>query len=259
MRGLLVAGLIAAAMSTFDSTVNAGVSYWTRDIYQRYVNRQASQAALMRQSYGGTVFFAVIAVILAMGVKNINEIWSWITGPLSAGLFGPIILRWYWWRFNGYGFAISTATGLLVSMATKLIAPEMPFYLAFLVTLAASVAAGIIGSYATVPTASVALIRFWQRVRPFGFWKRVVQKVDPTIARRARRESRIDLINTLIAIIWHVSGVVAVISLLLHEWASCTLGGAVFVTLGCTLYLTWYLKLQTRAEALAQTEEHLES
>ena len=259
IRGLLVAGLIAAAMSTFDSTVNAGVSYWTRDIYQKHIHRRASRAVLMRQSYIGTIVFAVIAVVLALGIRNINEIWSWITGPLSAGLFGPIILRWYWWRFNGYGFAISTAAGLIVSLATKLLATDMPFYLAFLVTLIASVGAGIIGSYATAPTAAETLRRFWQRVRPFGLWRRVVRELDPVIVRRARRESRTDMANALLAVAWHVAGVVGVISLLLHRWAVSAGAGAAFVALGVLLFFTWYRNLQAPAAAAAQAEEQVEA
>src|SRR5210317_1607293 len=34
IKGFLVAGLMAAGMSTFDSTVNAGAAYWVKDIYQ---------------------------------------------------------------------------------------------------------------------------------------------------------------------------------------------------------------------------------
>ena len=40
-RGLLLAALVAAAMSTFDSTVNAGAAYWVKDIYQAHINPQS--------------------------------------------------------------------------------------------------------------------------------------------------------------------------------------------------------------------------
>ncbi len=38
LKGLIVAGLMAAAMSTFDATVNSGAAYWARDIYQAFIN-----------------------------------------------------------------------------------------------------------------------------------------------------------------------------------------------------------------------------
>ena len=63
MKGLLVAGLMAAAMSTFDSTVNAGAAYWVKDIYQTYINPKASEKQLMRHSR----WSSVIIVILGLG------------------------------------------------------------------------------------------------------------------------------------------------------------------------------------------------
>jgi Na+/proline symporter len=112
---------VAAAMSTFDSTINAGVSYWVKDIYQRYLRPGAGRRQLMRQSYVGTVALAALAILLALSVRNIDQIWAWITGPLALGLFVPIVLRWYWWRLNGYGFALATAAGLLVSVWSLLL------------------------------------------------------------------------------------------------------------------------------------------
>ena len=36
VKGFLIAGLMAAAMSTFDSTVNAGAAYWVKDLCQTF-------------------------------------------------------------------------------------------------------------------------------------------------------------------------------------------------------------------------------
>ena len=58
-KGLTIAGLIAAAMSTFDSTVNAGASYWVRDIYQRYITPEADSKQLLRQSYAASLLLSL--------------------------------------------------------------------------------------------------------------------------------------------------------------------------------------------------------
>lgn len=246
VRGILVAGLVAAAMSTFDSTINAGVSYWVRDIYQAYLNPQATEKKLMRQSYLGTVAFAVIAVILSQSVQNINEIWSWITGPLSAGLAGPIVMRWYWWRLNGYGFAIATAAGLTSSLVQRILVPDMTFYLAFLMTLSLSVLAGLVSSYLTEPTDMETLKAFWQRIRPFGFWDTVRNQLDTQLVSDAQVKNSIDLSNVAFGVIWQLSGVVTVISLLFHKWISAGLGTGVFVALSGVLYFTWYKNLEVK-------------
>jgi len=255
IRGLLIAGLVAAAMSTFDSTLNAGVSYWVRDIYQAHIRPHAKQKQLMRQSHVMTIVFAVVAVVLGLFIKNINEIWSWITGPLSAGLFVPIILRWYWWRLTGYGFAIATGVGLVMSIVLKVVAPDMAFYLSWIITMCCSLAAAILGSYVTGPTKRETLKNFWMRIKPFGLWKPVTKTIDAKVRREYKFKNTTDILNVFFAIAWHLSGVVVMVSLLLRKWPTFT--GAI-VTLGCLsvlLYFTWYKTLQSKEDARAESKE----
>ncbi len=250
LRGLLVSGMVAAAMSTFDSTINAGVSYWVNDIYRVYLNPAASESKLLRQSYVSTVWFAVIAKILSQSIENINEIWNWITGPLSAGLAGPIVMRWYWWRFNGYGFALASAVGLLTSLGLKLFTPDLAFYLTFMVTLGVSIMAGLIGSYLTEPTDIETLKHFWLRIRPFGLWGQVRKQVDEAVVQQARVANAINVSNIILAVVWQLSSVVTVISLLLHKWGSAVFGMSMFAVLTGVLYKTWYKNLETRDSQL---------
>ena len=249
LRGLLIAGLIAAAMSTFDSTINAGVSYWIRDIYQLYLKPQASEKKLIRQSYGATIALAAIAISLSQTVQNINEIWSWITGSLSAGLAAPTVLRWYWWRFNGYGFAIATAVGLGTSLLLKILHPELAFYISFPLTLGLSLLAGVVGAYLTPPTELKTLKNFWLRIRPFGFWGRVTSELDQAIVNKSQIQNSHDLRNVFFALIWQFSGVVMVISGLLHQWLTALGAIVTFIIFSTLLYFQWYRRLPTERAA----------
>jgi len=67
IRGLLLAALVAAAMSTFDSTVNAGASYWVKDIYHAYINPNADEKTLIGQSRWASVGIVVIALVFGAG------------------------------------------------------------------------------------------------------------------------------------------------------------------------------------------------
>ncbi|MCP4197474.1 MAG: sodium:solute symporter [Proteobacteria bacterium] len=243
IRGLAISGLIAAAMSTFDSTVNAGAAYWVRDIYERYINPHATSRQLIRQSYLASLMLAITSIIMGLFVRNIDDIWSWITGPLSAGLFAPIILRWYWERLTGYGFALSTGFGLAVSIALKLFFPEMAIFISFPLTWSVSLIAGIAGSLLTEPTDMITLERFWIQIRPFGLWTATRSRIQADLTKLSKRESRRDLLNLPIAIAWHLSGVVAAISIVLHKWQTLTGAGAVFLGATIALYFTWYKRL----------------
>ena len=94
VKGLLVAGLMAAAMSTFDSTVNAGAAYWVKDLYQAFLNPEASEKKLMFHSRAASVVMVLLGLLFSYAIGNINEIWGWITMGISAGMFIPLVLRW---------------------------------------------------------------------------------------------------------------------------------------------------------------------
>ena len=73
--GILIAGLLAAFMSTFDSTVNAGAAYMVNDIYKRYINPDAPSKRYIRLSYLCSVFLVIVAIIFGViQVKNIHKI-----------------------------------------------------------------------------------------------------------------------------------------------------------------------------------------
>jgi len=72
IKGLLVAGLMAAAMSTFDSTVNAGAAYWVKDIYQTYINPKATSKQLMSHSRWSSVIIVILGLGAMLFIKNIK-------------------------------------------------------------------------------------------------------------------------------------------------------------------------------------------
>jgi len=116
IKGLLIAGFIAAVMSTFDSTVNAGAAYWVKDIYQAYINPKANEKKLILHSRTASLVIVVLGLSFSFFISNINQIWGWITMGIGAGIFIPLVLRWYWWRFNGYGFAFGTFAGIIAAI-----------------------------------------------------------------------------------------------------------------------------------------------
>ncbi len=246
LKGMVVAGLIAAAMSTFDSTVNAGAAYWVRDIYQRYLSPDATRKQLMKQSYLASAALAIGATATGYFIPSIESIWGWITGPLSAGLFAPIILRWYWDRFNGFGFAASTGAGLLVAIGFRLILPGLPLFISFPSTWLISLVTGVAVSLATPPTSPEVLKRFWKEIRPFGWWRRVRATMTETQVTLAASENQRDIANIPFAIAWHLSGVVMVISLLLHKWETMLYGGIIWLVSAVWLYFRWYRRLDTK-------------
>lgn len=76
--GVLMAGLLAAFMSTFDSTVNAGAAYVVNDIYRRYVKPDATAKRYVRLGYGASVLLVVVGAALSRLTcsRRLSAAWS---------------------------------------------------------------------------------------------------------------------------------------------------------------------------------------
>jgi len=169
LRGFVIAGLLAAFMSTFSSTVNSGASYIVRDLWQPFFRPKASQRTLIRASYAATIGIVLGGILIGYQAESIAQIWSWMMMALGAGVVIPNVLRWYWWRMNGWGYAAGTIAGILGSIIA-LFMPELPMFAVFPPIVIASLIASVLVSLATPPVDGPVLISFYKKVRPFGFW-----------------------------------------------------------------------------------------
>ena len=176
-RGIVIAGLLAAFMSTFSSTVNSGASFIVRDIWQPYFCPQADEKKSVHFSYVATILLVLIGVAIGTKAGSIAQIWSWIMMGLGAGVVIPNVLRWYWWRMNGWGYALGTLGGMILSLVV-LFFPGAPAYYIFPSVCAASLFVSIAASLATQPTDLDILVGFYKSVRPFGLWKPIVRKAE---------------------------------------------------------------------------------
>ncbi len=174
VMGLMLTGMLAALASTVDTHLNWGASYWTNDIYKRFIcqawlKTEPSGRALVWVARGANVFILVIALAIMTQLTSINQAWQ-ISLLFGAGLGVVQVLRWVWWRMNAW----AEIAAMLVSLAT---APFLILYLdddqqalrlllmATLATTAALAAIWIKG-----PEDQARLVAFYQRVRPVGFW-----------------------------------------------------------------------------------------
>jgi len=245
IKGFLVAGLMAAAMSTFDSTVNAGAAYWVKDIYQTYINPKASEKTLMAHSRWASVILVVLGLGFMLLINNINDIWGWITSSLGAGLLIPTMTRWYWWRMNGNGFAWGTAAGMIGAVLQRLFFPEIPEYFAFLISTVFSLIGMIVGTYAAPPTDEKVLLEFYKRTRPFGFWGPIRKKIKAETMKEINTENRRDIIATFFAVPWQVVLFLTGMTIILKRWDEFSWLLLTLLFLSSGLYYFWFRHLST--------------
>ena len=243
VKGFLIAGLMAAAMSTFDSTVNAGAAYWVKDLYQAYLRPRASEKDLMIQARLASVGIVLLALLFSLTISNINEIWGWITMGIGAGMFIPQVIRWYWWRFNGYGFAIGTAVGMTAAVLTKTFAGPIPEYTSFLIASGSSLAGCILGTLLTPATENNVLENFYRVTRPFGFWSHIRGSLPKAVQSKINQENRRDIIATFFAVPWQVVLFLTGMMIVMKQWTNVLNLGFLLILLSAGLYWFWFRHL----------------
>jgi len=242
--GLVLAGMLAAFMSTFDSTVNAGAAYLVNDVYKRYFNPNAPTGLYIKASYIAS--FLIVGVGIAFGFmsESVNSVTQWIVSGLFGGYTAPNILKWHWWRFNGFGYFCGMIAGVLAALIMPMALPELSPLNAFPFILIVSGIAGIGSSLMTAPDDEKTLEEFYKNVRPWGFWKPILKKIQSSDANVRKNDNFYrDMFNIFIGMVWQINMVLVPIYLLVYEYTSFTV--SLILVIGTTLILkkNWYDKL----------------
>ncbi|WP_335924601.1 sodium:solute symporter family protein [Shewanella indica] len=237
LTGLLIAGLLAAFMSTLAASLNAAPVYFVNDIYKRYFRPDAEERTYVQVSYLVSLVLVLIGVGLGLMLSSINEIMQWIFGALFGGYAAANLLKWHWWRFNAYGYFGGMMAGLLASLFLPFFMPDTHPLFAFPLLLALSLAGSIVGTLVTRPEPDEVLCAFYRQVRPWGCWGPVRDKV---IAADSNFELDThpfrDMVNILVGIAWQICLVVLPIYLVIQRWTQ------VWLALALAILTSWFLK-----------------
>ena len=243
MRGLLLVALVSAFMSTFDSHLNRATGMVVHDFYRPYVRPAASARELVLTSWIAAVVLVVLSVLFALTIESINDIWSWMIMGLTAGLLGPSVLRFYWWRFTGVGFAVGTLCGMLAAVVQRLFAPDMHEFLVFALVMAAGMAGSVIGSLTSKPIDDEILWKFYDRTRPFGLWGPYLNRLEGAARQVVVAEHCYDLLATPFALLWQVSMFMLSMLVLLQSWFAAAIWFGFMLAGLVGLYVFWYRQL----------------
>lgn len=243
MKGLLIAGLMAAAMSTFDSVVNSGAAYWVKDIYQKFIAPDASEKKLIWHSRLSSLLIVVLGLAMIYYFQSLNEVWSWLTMGLGSGFIIPQVIRWYWWRFNGWGFAAGVFSGMLMAFSQLLFYPNIDEISGFLLITGVSAVASIVATLVTEPVDENVLIHFYKTTRPFGFWGPIKEKIADLHHEDVKKEHRRDLRSILIAVPWQLVLFLTPMVFITKQWHLFWPLLALLMVLSTLLYFTWFRHL----------------
>lgn len=244
-KGLLLAGLLAAFMGTFAAFINAAPAYIVNDLYKKYVNPHASDKTYVRYSYLSSFLLVLIGVTGGFFAASINSLTLWITSALYGGYAAANVLKWIWWRFNGYGYFFGMLGGLLASTFVPGFFPDTSAIFLFPLILLISFAGCILGTYINEPDDMEVLKNFYRQTKPWGFWKPVIEKIkQEDHGFIPNRNFSLDLLNVIVGIVWQMTLVIMPIYLLIKEMDDLAVSFLVFVLTSWLLKKYWYDKLE---------------
>ncbi|MHC5160997.1 MAG: sodium:solute symporter family protein [Planctomycetota bacterium] len=243
--GFLIAGLLAAFMSTFSSTINAGAAYAANDIYKRYINPNASSKKYVHVGYICSLGLVITGIVAGLMASSIDQMLQWIVAGLTGGYIAPNILKWYWWRLNGVGYFGGMIIGMSVSLILPVALPGLHPLYGFPIILVLSLAGTVVASLMSKPDDEQVTKNFYKNVRPWGLWKPVHAKViaeDPAFKKNSN--FRRDMFNIAVGIIWQLTFTVIPIFLVIREFKPMWITVAVLLVTTGVLKKTWYDKLK---------------
>lgn len=192
IKGLFVAGIFAALMSTVDTNLNIAASYVVNDIYKNYFKRHASDrhyVLISRLALAALLGISFIMWYFGMRGTTILNNFKIIT-QLMVGITLVGVAHWFWWRINAWAYVAAMAGSMLLAACFKWILPAtVPFFATYnfstdyyaigmIIIALLTTVIWVIVALLTPPTDMERLKDFYRRVRPMGFWGPVRRELE---------------------------------------------------------------------------------
>lgn len=235
LKGLMLAAFFGAFMSTIDTHLNWGASYIVNDFYKRFIKRKASSSHYVLISRIVIILIMVFAGLTAYWMESIKGGWELLLA-IGAGTGLIYILRWYWWRINAWSEIAAMVCSFVVAMIL-LKTPlggggDLNWAYRMLLTVGITSGVWLLATFLTPPVDKDHLIRFYQKIKPGGLWKRI-QKEIPGM----KGETTIlpDILNWILGIVLVYSALFGFGKIILLE----TRNGLVYLTI--TVFSAFFL------------------
>ncbi len=174
--GIMVAGLLAAYVSTLVTHLNWGSSYLVHDFYRRFLKPGADEKHYVRAGRITTVVLMILASLLTFVLESAKASFDLMLS-IGAGTGLIYLLRWFWWRINAWSEIAAMASSFSVAVyffVRGKTGHPVPQHVSLLITIAFTTVAWLLVTYLTRPVDREKLISFYRLVRPAGpGWKKI--------------------------------------------------------------------------------------
>ncbi|MFZ5623176.1 MAG: sodium:solute symporter family protein [Gemmatimonadota bacterium] len=168
--GLMIAGLLAAYVSTLSTHLNWGTSYLVHDIYRRFVRPDADERHYVAVGRVVTGLLMVLAGLLTLVLDTARQSFDLLLS-IGAGTGLLYLLRWFWWRINAWSEISAMVSSFVVALGFFLAGKAghvVPSHVSLIVTVLVTTIVWVSATFLTRPANQATLVRFYRLVRPAG-------------------------------------------------------------------------------------------
>jgi Na+/proline symporter len=168
--GIVVAGLLAAYVSTISTHLNWGTSYLVHDLYRRFLQPGQSEAHYVMTGRLVTALLMVVAGLFTLVLETARDSFNLLLA-VGAGTGLLYLLRWFWWRINAWSEISAMASSFVLAMGLFVAGRNgyaVDATTSLLATIIVTTAVWVGVTFATAPTSRDVLHRFYRLVRPSG-------------------------------------------------------------------------------------------
>lgn len=150
LKGVILAALSAAIVSSLASMINSTSTIFTLDIYKSLLNKTASEKRLVTVGRISGLIALIIAILIAPVLGSIDQAFQFIqewTGVVSPGILAIFMLGLFWQKTSAKAAIIGALSSIPIALFFKVapkgwsdlsIFPDLPFMhqmgLTFLIT-----------------------------------------------------------------------------------------------------------------------------
>jgi SSS family solute:Na+ symporter len=250
LRGFYMAILLAALMSTISAMINVTSSVVLNDFIKRYFAKGLPQKTLVRLAQAASVVAVLIGFVFSLSFSNVVTAWEMMVFVVVTIILVPATLRWHYWRFGARAFVWSMAVSAGLVTARLVLFRNLHAAASLAIDVGLCLVTTLIVSAFCKPADMDVLVKFYSRIRPFGFWGPVRREaVRRGLVPDKDRMPRIDLLNGFVTAVFQFSLACIPFYALLRRWPQLAVWTAVAASVAVILYFTWYKNLPAKDEA----------
>jgi solute:Na+ symporter, SSS family len=170
LLGLMIAGLLAAYVSTISTHLNWGTSYLVNDFYRRFVKPGRSEQHYVMTGRVVTALLMVVAALFTLLLQTARTSFDLLLS-VGAGTGLLYLLRWFWWRINAWSEIAAMVSSFLLAAALFVAqrrGAAIPSHISLMIMVATTTVIWMATAYLTAPTDRETLRSFYRLARPAG-------------------------------------------------------------------------------------------